>query len=341
VAIVIPPDNIVAGDTGHIAAHNNIADVEGLTCQALAEIGGVTSNSNAVNVAAVQAFVTSKALAGKSLSLSPSTGAASSPLSVIGNTAAGQLVYMEQDGSTDHVLTLNLVGTGGTSQAALNAVSANSSFSCVEITGVETGRGSLKIAHKGYADGSDANAAAISIDLQTVSGGVTGTAAQGIFITSTTDSAPSGSAIVVRYNSLDQFVVKSSGRVGIGNIAIGHTPAGTLEIAQIDTSTFGLAMTAIASGTDMVNLKDSGGNLRFQVNNSGNIVARANAFFTSNVLVGSTTGSLGGAGSAIQVFHSTDPSSNPAAASILLYCDASGNLKALGASGTVTTIAGP
>ncbi|MBO0813630.1 MAG: hypothetical protein J2P30_00525 [Actinobacteria bacterium] len=230
-------------------------------------------------------------------------GTTSSPLTVAGSSAAGQLVYLEQDGSTDHVLTLNLVGTGGATNAALNAVSANPGFSAVEVTGTETAHGTVKIAHQGYADASDASAAAVSIDLQTTVGGATGTAAQGIFITSTTDAVPGGNALTVRYNSKDWFVVKGnvaagSGVVGIG-VATGHVPAGMLEIAQKDTTTPGLNMTALASGTDMVQLKDSGGNLRFQVNNSGNVVTRANALISTSMQVGSVSASLGGGGSGV------------------------------------------
>src|SRR6185437_5189577 len=192
-----------------------------------------------------------------SVTVAAVTGAASSPLNVTGSTNAGQLAFIKQTGSTDHAATIYLAGTGGTTQAALNVISDNSSFSCFEVAGTETGRGTVKITHKGYANGSDASAAGISVDLQTTSGGSTGTAAQGLFITSTTDTAPGGNAVTVRYNSLDQFVVKSTGRVAIGNISIGHTPAGQVEIAQMDTSTVGLYMQAFPAGTDMVNLKDS------------------------------------------------------------------------------------
>lgn len=255
-------------------------------------------------------------------------------------SASAQLVYIEQDGSSGHGLTVNLAGTGGTTQAAVNAVSANSAFSCVEVTGTETAHGTVKIAHKGYADGSDSAAAAISVDLQTTSGGVTGTAAQGIFLTSTTDAAPTGNPFTVRYNSLDQFVIKSTGRVAFGNIAIGHTPAGQLEIAQMDTSTIGVVMTAIASGTDMVNLKDSGGTLRFQVNNSGSLISRASSFFTSPVAFGTTSSDAGGGGGGvITLCHNTDPTTNPASGHVILYCDVSGNLLARTSAGNVRTVA--
>ena len=86
----------------------------------------------------------------------------------------------------DHVGIFNLAADGGTNNAALNVVSANTAFSASEVSGHETGHGTLKISHvnPGPHPGSDANAAAISIDLQ--AGHAHGTAAQGIFLKSTT-----------------------------------------------------------------------------------------------------------------------------------------------------------
>jgi hypothetical protein len=120
-------------------------------------------------------------------------------LSVTGATSgAGQLAFVKQTG-TDNALTvfLNVGSGGGSAQAALNVISDNPNFSAAEVRGTETGRGTLKITHDGYADGSDANAAGLSIDMQTTQGGGTGTNARGIFITSTTDSPMGGDAIAV------------------------------------------------------------------------------------------------------------------------------------------------
>ena len=86
----------------------------------------------------------------------------------------------------DHVAVLNLAADGGTNNASLNVVSANTAFSACEVSGHETGHGTLKISHvnPGPNPASDANAAAISIDLR--AGNAGGTAAQGIFLKSTT-----------------------------------------------------------------------------------------------------------------------------------------------------------
>jgi hypothetical protein len=85
----------------------------------------------------------------------------------------------------DHVGVFNLAADGGTNNAGLNVVSANPAFSACEVSGHEAGHGTLKISHvnPGPEPTSDANAAAISIDLQEGKAG--GTAAQGIFLKST------------------------------------------------------------------------------------------------------------------------------------------------------------
>src|ERR1700756_4858611 len=92
----------------------------------------------------------------------------------------------------DHVAVFNLAVDGGTNNASLNVVSANAAFSACEVTGHETSHGTLKISHvnPGPNPVSDANAAAISIDLQPGKAG--GTAAQGIFVKSTTGGTSGG-----------------------------------------------------------------------------------------------------------------------------------------------------
>lgn len=282
-----------------------------------------------------------------SLAVTPPGNPTSTSLDVEGATnGAGQLAFIKNSPivNGDHTLTVNQSGTGADNTVAGNFTSNSDLSSTVYINGQATQRGVLKITHLGQASGSDTGASGLSIDLQTTIGGATGTAAQGIFLTSTTDSIPGGNAITIRYNSQDWFVVK--GNVGAGNgivgigVATAHVPAGMLEIAQKDTTTFGLAMTAIAMGTDMINLKDSGGSQRFQVSNGGNLVARANAFFTSPVMFGTTSSDAGGGGGGVLcICNNTDPATNPASGHILLYCDVNGNLKARTQAGNVRIVA--
>jgi Hyaluronidase protein (HylP) len=108
------------------------------------------------------------------------------PISV--TVSSGVAISAKSTSTTpgDHVAVFNLAADGGTNNAGLNVVSANSAFSACEVSGHETAHGTLKISHvnPGPNAKSDANAAAISIDLQ--AGKATGTAAQGIFVKSTT-----------------------------------------------------------------------------------------------------------------------------------------------------------
>jgi hypothetical protein len=48
---------------------------------------------------------------------------------------------------SDHVAVFNLAADGGTNNAGLNVVSANTAFSACEVSGHETGHGTLKISH--------------------------------------------------------------------------------------------------------------------------------------------------------------------------------------------------
>jgi hypothetical protein len=125
--------------------------------------------------------------------------------------------------TTAHTVTINHKAPSGDT-AALNVTSDNPATSAMYLTGVETSRGTLKISHKGYADGSDPGASGLSIDLKTA-----GTAAQGIFVTAT-DGPTKGALIVLRNNpGVEDLVVKGTGRTGIG-IARGATPQSQLHV---------------------------------------------------------------------------------------------------------------
>lgn len=111
--------------------------------------------------------------------------AMTAPISV--TVSAGVAVSAKSTSTTpgDHVAVFNLAADGGSNNAGLNVVSANTAFSAAEVSGHETGHGTVKISHvnPGPNPDSDANAAAISVDLR--KGGVGGTAAQGLFLKST------------------------------------------------------------------------------------------------------------------------------------------------------------
>ncbi|MFC8506845.1 hyaluronoglucosaminidase [Streptomyces sp. NPDC057411] len=150
--------------------------------------------------------------------------------------SAGNSAFLKTTSATEHTATLYQAGTSGTG-VALNVVSDNPGTSAMYLSGTETGRGTLKIAHRGYTDASDANAAALSIDLQTP--GATdpakpGTAAQGIYVTAT-HGPTSGALLVLRNNAgLDDLTVKGTGLIGIG-IDRGATPRAQVHIVQRTT----------------------------------------------------------------------------------------------------------
>lgn len=246
--------------------------------------------------------------------------------------------FFKTTSAAAHAVTIYQASTSGVDVAAsLNVVSDNPQTSSMYLSGTENNRGTLKIAHRnpGPAVGSDSAASSLSIDIQ--QNGFGGTAAQGIFITST-DGGTTGNLITVRHNTRDDFVVKSTGNVGI-KLPIAATPAGALDVRQGDNATVGLAMTAVAGGQQMVLLKDSGGNARFEVNAAGNTIFRANILSTAPMQMGSTTADLGGlTGSGFGIKNATAvPTTNPTGGGIL-YAEA-GALKWRNPAGTVTTIA--
>ena len=90
------------------------------------------------------------------------------PISILVSSGVAISAKSTSVATGDHVAVLNLASHGG-GNAALNVVSANSAFSACEVSGQETGHGTLKISHvnpKSQDPTADANAAAISIDLR-------------------------------------------------------------------------------------------------------------------------------------------------------------------------------
>ncbi|CAL9561401.1 hyaluronoglucosaminidase [Streptomyces sp. enrichment culture] len=133
--------------------------------------------------------------------------------------------FLKTTSTTDHALTVYQGGKSGTG-VALNVISDNPDDSAVYIKGHERAqRGTVKITHVGAPDGSDAGASALSIDLT-----VAGTAAQGIHLIAG-NGPTKGNLICLRNNGRDDFVVKGSGRVGVG-MDIGANPWSQLHVVQ-------------------------------------------------------------------------------------------------------------
>ncbi|MFB6548680.1 hypothetical protein [Streptomyces sp. NPDC056405] len=117
-------------------------------------------------------------------------------------------IYAEYVG-TSHAVSINHQGTG-TSSSALNVASTNIGHSAASVSGQETGKGTVKVTHTGT--GGDAAASAISVDLAG-----TGTASQGIFLTSTSGGT-TGNLLEIRNGGTGAlFNVSSTGVVGLGS----------------------------------------------------------------------------------------------------------------------------
>ena len=249
--------------------------------------------------------------------------------------------FFKTTSATEHAVTIVQAATTGTSGVALNVSSLKTTDSAMYLSGRETARGTLKIAHLNGGEGptSDASAAAVSVDLQRFGKG--GTAAQGIFVTAT-EGPTTGRLLVLRNSDPtenDDFVVAADGRTGI-RIPVGNTPAAALEVRQRDTSTVGALILGAAGTTQPIfQVKNSGGTATFEVGTSGAVVFRSVSFYTNSLQLGSTSSDFGGsAGAVISMKNvATPPGSNPTGGGILFV--EGGALKYRGSGGGVTTIA--
>ncbi|MFH9574204.1 hypothetical protein ACH4MG_27150 [Streptomyces sp. NPDC017454] len=223
-----------------------------------------------------------------------------------------RVLFAKTTSTTQHAGTFYQAGTSGAHVSALNVVSNNPAGSAFQLSGKETALGTAKVSHlnPGPLANSDAGAAALSLDLKR--NGMTGTAAQGIFVTAT-EGATTGNLIVLRNNERDDFVVKGAGLVGV-RMGIGETPEAALEVKQGDTTTVGLVVTGEAATTQpLLQTKTSTGTITFEIGASGAIVHRALSFFTNHLQLGGTSSDFGGgAGSMISMKNATTaPTTNP------------------------------
>ena len=173
-------------------------------------------------------------------------------------TASGHLavVRSNQDTFNQHGVFLDYRGTnnamnivrrsptsGTVSSSAFNMTSENENGSAVQVRGKEKALGTVKITHENPSTTDalyDANAAALSLDVvQNTTTGV-GTAAQGLYIDSSTGTT--GRLIRARNLGVDKFVVDKDGNV---------TVAGTVSTDDISEKTAAAGVTI-----DGVLLKD-------------------------------------------------------------------------------------
>ncbi|SQF16048.1 hyaluronoglucosaminidase [Streptococcus pyogenes] len=121
-------------------------------------------------------------------------------------------LFVDYKGTTNAVNIAMRQPTTPNFSSALNITSGNENGSAMQLRGSEKALGTLKITHENPSIGADydKNAAALSIDIVKKQGsGGKGTAAQGIYINST--SGTTGKLLRIRNLSDDKFYVKSDG----------------------------------------------------------------------------------------------------------------------------------
>lgn len=206
----------------------------------------------------------------------------------VASTSAAAQIKSTSATNNNHALTAWQAGNDSalTNAVALNATSDNEYSSTAYIDGLQRDRGTLKITHT-KPSVADSSAAALSIDLVG-----SGTAARGLAIITTT--ATTGDPILVRNNGRDDFVVKGTGRVGIG-ISTAATPQGMVDIRPYDTATKGLFIQAFASGGLLVEIRDSAAATQLDVDNAGRIRWALAPRWNAAGIEQTTVGTAGGA----------------------------------------------
>lgn len=155
-------------------------------------VGGAVNIDNSLNTGAGLVVFSSQAAPAGRLLVARSSSA-----------TFNQTVAFFQQAGTGHALHADLTQTNAASACAINATSANTANSAMFLSGVETGRGTLKVTHTGT--GTDANASCISLDIAGA-----GTAAQGIFIDAT-GGGTTGDLMDMRNNGNQLFKFQSVG----------------------------------------------------------------------------------------------------------------------------------
>jgi hypothetical protein len=117
------------------------------------------------------------------------------------NATFSQTAMFAQTAGTGHAFHADNTATNNATGSAINATSTNTGNSCMFVSGVETGRGTIKVTHTGT--GSDANASGLSIDCAG-----SGTAAKGIFLDAT-GGGTTGDLVDLRNNGNQLFKFQS------------------------------------------------------------------------------------------------------------------------------------
>lgn len=241
-----------------------------------------------------------------------------------------------------HAITAWMAATSGAG-SALNAVSDNPGFSAVQVSGRETGTGTVKVTHaRPGPDVDDAGAAALSVDLTGE-----GTKAQGLFITSTVNRADGdlgtlGNLITVRNTKgRDDFRMAANGRIAMGG-PIGYNPTALLDLRMPDTTA--PALVTRSAGTTGANMaewqRSSDGSVRTRISSQCQIVTLETLYAAGiGLQIGGTSVTFGGGSGVLGI---TNAAVEPSAATIAnggaLYVK-DGALYWIGSAGTKTLLA--
>jgi len=267
---------------------------------------------------------------------------------------AGRPMFLKTTSASDHVLTAYLANpaggglpyAGGLNNTAGNFVSENFNNSTIFVAGAEKNRGTVKIAHRGFSDGSDASAAALSIDLQTQYNSVneaitgTGTAAQGIYITSTTDVGATGIAgaiMTVRTTTgKDDFIIKGNGYLQLG-AGIGSVAQARFDVRQPTTGLATHVQQTTGNTGDTSVWKDANGTVRLRIDGNLNLVATRSIYAVIGMQVGGTSTTFGSGSGIFGLTNATTvPTTNPVGG-IALYAEG-GTLKYRTPAGLIHTL---
>lgn len=175
------------------------------TTSASTSTGGVVNVDNSGNVGAgVVIYSGQAAPVGRLLAVRASSPTFAQTVGYFENAGTGHAIH----GNNTYSGT-NLTGSAG------NFTSSNPGASCIQVGGVETGRGTIKVTHT--ATSGDANASGLSIDLQG-----SGTAAQGIHVDSVANGT-TGALLDLRNNGNQLLKVISDATFAIPSLVLGNS----------------------------------------------------------------------------------------------------------------------
>lgn len=142
-ADTIPADNHVIGDTGHVTDHNNMADMLGLICQALAQMSsGTESATNTTNVSQISNWVSNNLYTNPNGLVTQGSSTVTS--ATFANLATS--TYLANDANVGSYYELEAWGHGTQATGTRQALSVQVSFGSTAMTSLTIGSTALSSA---------------------------------------------------------------------------------------------------------------------------------------------------------------------------------------------------